>query len=42
MIQRLIHDVLKSEVIPVGEMADFFTDLNFSKEEVLIFMRYCG
>ena len=24
MIQRLIHDVLKSEVMPVGQIADFF------------------
>ncbi len=31
MIQRLIHDVLKSEFMPVGEIADFFYRVEFQQ-----------
>ena len=31
MIKRLIHDVLKSEVMPVGEIADFFYRVEFQQ-----------
>ena len=31
MIQRLIHDVLKSEVMPVGEITDFFYRVEFQQ-----------
>ena len=31
MIQPLIHDVLKSEVMPVGEIADFFYRVEFQQ-----------
>lgn len=40
MVQLFIRDVLKRDEMPIGEIVDFFTEWNFSKEGHLIYMHY--
>ena len=42
MVQLFIRDVLKSSVMPIGEIVDSFTELNFNKGGAHIFMVYFG
>ena len=42
MVQLFIHDVLRSDVMPIGQIVDIFTELSSSKEEVLIYMVCSG
>ena len=42
MVQLFIHTFLKSSSHPIGKILDFFIELNFNSEVLLIFMDYFG
>ena len=42
MVQLFICDVLKSSVMPIGEIADYFDRIEFQRRGADIFMVYFG